>query len=92
MVTKTRFLIIIFCLFFLCGSSFAQMTGRQIMQKQKDLHESKNEYVEQEMRLIDKSGKEEVRKVKNYMKEVKMDENRSLVVFLSPPDVRGTAQ
>lgn len=77
----------------ICVSSLLSqpMNGRDVMQKQKDLHKSHTEFIEQEMILIDKSGREEVRALKNYVKEVEEDVNRTLIVFLSPADIKGTA-
>ena len=76
-----------------CGNGEAAPppTGREIMQKQKDLHESTSEFVEQNMVLVSKRGRKEVRKLRLYVQEVEEDVERILVVFLSPPDIRGTA-
>ena len=73
------------------AEAHSQPAGRDIMQKQKDLHKSKSEIVEQNMVLVDKSGKKEVRVLRNYIKEVEPNVHRILVVFLSPADVKGTA-
>ena len=76
-----------------CGNGEATppLTGREIMQKKKDLHESTSEFVEQNMVLVSKRGRKEVRKLRHYTQEVEEDVERVLIVFLSPPDIRGTA-
>ncbi|MBP8981239.1 MAG: outer membrane lipoprotein-sorting protein [Syntrophobacterales bacterium] len=69
----------------------AQMTGRQVMEKQKERHKVKTEIGNEDMMLVDKSGAKENRQVVRYAKEVGKDLHRYLVVFLSPGDIRGTA-
>ncbi len=69
----------------------AELTGREIVDKQKNLHEVKNDFELQKMILVDKKGKKEVREVRRYQKEVEDDVRRGLIVFLSPPNIRGTA-
>jgi hypothetical protein len=72
--------------------AFAEMTGRQIMDKQKQLHKVKTEVLLQKMILIDKSGKKEERTMKIYTKETaQKDIYNSLMVFLEPADIKGTA-
>jgi len=69
----------------------ADMTGREVMEKQKELHKVKTEIGDEIMMLVDKDGNKEKRNVKRYAKEVGDDVHRYLVVFLSPADIRGTA-
>lgn len=69
----------------------AEMTGRQVMEKQKELHKVKTEIGSENMLLVDKSGNKENRQVKRYAKETAKDLHKYLVVFLSPGDIRGTA-
>lgn len=83
--------LILLCLSCVSAESSSQVTGRDIMQKQKDLHKCKSESVDQNMVLVDKSGKKEVRELRQYVKETGPDANQILIVFLSPADVRGTA-
>jgi outer membrane lipoprotein-sorting protein len=69
-----------------------ELTGRQVMEKQKELHKVKTEYGEELMLLVDvKSGAKEKREVKRYAKEMDNDLNRYLVVFTAPADIKGTA-
>jgi len=69
----------------------AELTGREIVDKQKNLHEVANEFESQKMILVDKKGKKEVREVRRYSKEVEPDVYRALIVFLNPANIRGTA-
>ncbi len=72
-------------------SAAAIITGRDIMQKQKDLQTSQYEYMNQKMILIDKNGRQEHREVRQYSKETEPDVIRSLIVFSAPSDIKGTA-
>lgn len=76
----------------LFGISFAgeQMTGRQIMEKQRDLHQSKNEEFKQDMNLIDRNGNTTKREVENYYLKAPDGLSKTMIIFLSPADVRGT--
>ncbi len=69
----------------------AEMTGREVMEKQKELHKVKSEIGSEIMLLVDKDGSKEKRLVKRYAKEVGNDIHRYLIVFLDPADIRGTA-
>ena len=88
---RVCFPVIVLCLFFMSAESSAQVTARDIMQKQKDLHKCKSEVVDQTMVLVDKSGKKETRELRQYVKESEPGDNQILIVFLSPADVKGTA-
>tara|TARA_B100000959_G_scaffold211076_1_gene221832 strand:+ start:152 stop:979 length:828 start_codon:yes stop_codon:yes gene_type:complete len=68
-----------------------KLTGRQIMEKQKDLHKVSSEFEFQKMVLVDKTGSKETRDVRRYIKENEVDVFRSLIVFLQPSDIKGTA-
>ena len=78
--------------FFLPGISLAgeQMTGKQIMEKQKQLHESKDEEFKQDMLLIDRNGNTSKREVENYYLKTPDKLTKTMIIFLSPSDVRGT--
>jgi hypothetical protein len=67
------------------------LTGRQIMDKQKERHKAKTEVGSETMILADKDGGKERRQVKRYSKEVEKDLHRYLIVFLAPADIKGTA-
>ena len=69
----------------------AEMTGHEIMKKQKELHKVQNEIGDEIMLLVDKDGGKEKRQVKRYAKEVGDDVYHYLIVFLGPADIRGTA-
>ena len=68
-----------------------EMTGRQVMEKQKEQHTVQTEIGNEIMLLVDEEGSKEKRIVKRYAKEVGDDVHRYLVVFLDPADIRGTA-
>jgi len=68
-----------------------EMTGRQVMKKQKELHRVQSEIGNEIMLLVDKDGSKEKRLVKRYAMEVGDDLHRYLVVFLDPADIKGTA-
>lgn len=89
--TIYAYLMLSMCLAFFMQNAFAQMTGRDIMQKQKDLQTSKTEFIEQNMILIDNNGKKQTRTVRHYSKEIEVDTYRNLIVFSSPSDIKGTA-
>lgn len=69
----------------------AEMTGKQVMEKQKELHKVKTEFGAEVMVLVDKDNNQERRQVRRHAKEMEKDVNRYLVSFLSPGDVKGTA-
>jgi len=88
-----RAIILVFGILFLFSAAAvsAQMTGRQVMEKQKERHKVKTEIGKEDMMLVEKSGAKENRQVVRYAKEVGRDLHRYLVVFHSPGDIRGTA-
>jgi pSer/pThr/pTyr-binding forkhead associated (FHA) protein len=67
------------------------MSGRQIMDEQKKRHDVDSEYAESTLVLVDETGGKEQRVIKAYMKDMGNDLDRSLIVFLEPATVRGTA-
>lgn len=91
-MSLSRFSLLVLWLVFLHSLSFAgeQMTGRQIMDKQKQLHESKNEEFKQDMQLIDRNGNTSKREVINYYLKTPEGLTKTMISFLSPADVRGT--
>ncbi|MCG8618692.1 MAG: outer membrane lipoprotein-sorting protein [Desulfobacterales bacterium] len=78
---------------FMCATAIAgDLTGRQVMEKQKELQKVETEYGEEVMFLVyEKKKKKKKRQVKRYGKDVGDDLNRYLLVFLKPADIRGTA-
>jgi outer membrane lipoprotein-sorting protein len=73
-------------------SAAAEMTGREIMEKQEDLQHVDTEYGEEIMLLQDiGSGTNEKRNARRYGKDNEEGLGRSLFAFLSPADIAGTA-
>lgn len=79
-------------LFLLSAASFssAEMTGREIMEKQKSLHEVKDQKEAHLMKLVNKKGKVRKRKMLTYAMKTASGVNRSMLVFMAPKDIRGT--
>jgi len=69
----------------------AEMTGREVMDKQEEMHKVQTEVGDEIMMLVDKDGNKEKRNVKRYTKEMGDDLYHYLIVFLSPADIKGTA-
>lgn len=67
------------------------MTGREVMQEQKDRHTVDSEVAADTMVLVDGKGNSEQREMRRYYKALPGDEKRALVVFAEPADIRGTA-
>ena len=64
--------------------------AREIMQKVHDRYDGDNRTAEMEMILIDKRGKERLRRLDTFMKD-KGDDSYLLLFFLHPADVKDTA-
>jgi len=76
----------------LVSSLVLAMTGREVMDKQKELQSSNTETDTEQMILINSDNSKEKRVVKKWIKkDLKKDLSRSLIVFYAPADVRGTA-
>ncbi|MBW1981729.1 MAG: outer membrane lipoprotein-sorting protein [Deltaproteobacteria bacterium] len=78
----------------LCIPAFSpavEMSGRQILEEAGRRQKTRTEQELFEMILVDSQGNQEKREVCRYIKEVEPDIYRTLLVFLSPADVRGTA-
>lgn len=69
----------------------AQQSGRDVLNKQKELHKTKTEVETQKMVLIDKASNKESREIKRYLKETDKDIYKALVIFQDPKDIKGTA-
>jgi hypothetical protein len=67
----------------------AEMTAREIMQQVKDRDDGDNRVSDMEMVLIDRRGKERLRKMRTFSKD-KGEDDHSLMFFLSPADVKDT--
>ena len=81
----------LFLINFAVSLSAETLTGKQVMEKQKELHKVSSEIGIEIMLLVDKDGGKEKRDVKRYAKEVGDDIHRYLIVFMSPADIRATA-
>ncbi len=92
-----NYLSILVFLLFLCllfnSTVFAEsLSGKQVMEKQKELQKADTEYGEEMMLLVDvKSGSKKKRLVKRYAKDKGNGLNRYLLVFMDPADIKGTA-
>ncbi|NOX88359.1 MAG: outer membrane lipoprotein-sorting protein [Calditrichaeota bacterium] len=67
-----------------------ELTAREIMQKNDEQRTSKDEQSELTMELINRKGKKRVRKVRQITKTKQDGNEKSLIRFLAPADVRGT--
>ncbi len=64
--------------------------GRQIMDTQADRHKVDSARDQSVMLLIDKNGNRKIREIKRYGKKSENGFNKTLLVFTSPPDLKGT--
>jgi outer membrane lipoprotein-sorting protein len=71
-------------------ASGQDLSARGIMKKNDRQRKAENERLELEMKLINKKGKERVRKVTQIKKTDAVGNEKSLIRFLSPADVKGT--
>lgn len=72
---------------------FAQtddLTGREIVEKQRDRHGASSEIELQDMLLVDSNGNKEKRTLKRYSKEFEEELYRYLLIFTKPDSIRGT--
>lgn len=72
-------------------SHAAKLTALQIMEKQKELQSVDTEFEIQKMILVDKSGTKESRELKRVIKKTGKEVYRSLLVFMGPANIKGTA-
>lgn len=69
----------------------ADLTGKQIMEGQKERHEAPSEFEQVKMVLVDSSNNKEVRELRRFSKKAPDGLCKFLVIFDGPADVRGTA-
>jgi len=82
----------IFILGLIISFAFSNITGREIMEKQKKLQSTNTEQSEELMLLIDEDGTKEKRGVRRYIKKDNQEDlTNNLIVFIYPADVRGVA-
>ena len=89
-----RHRIIYFLLFLFlipCIAPAGELTGRQIMELQKERHAVKSDMADIVMLLIDKKGNKKQRFLIRYGKEFENGLKRALLVFKEPKDIAGTA-
>lgn len=67
------------------------MTGKEIFEEVGERHGKPIEFEKQKITLTDDKGTEQVRDVKRYARAVGPGEQRYLMVFHSPPAIRGAA-
>ncbi|MFQ6116110.1 MAG: outer membrane lipoprotein-sorting protein, partial [bacterium] len=91
---KTSIILITTTGFILLGSINITLTqdlsALEIMKKNDQQRKSRDERVELTMKLINRKGKERVRKVSQVTMTDASDNQKSLIRFLSPADVKGT--
>jgi len=76
----------------ICVGSLFGMTGREVMDKQKSLQTTETEQSREFMILINDDGSKEKRELRRYIKKDNAkDLTDSLIVFVKPSDVKGTA-
>lgn len=66
-----------------------QLTGRQIMDREEKQNKGNDEYNKMSMKLINDRGQERNRKVEYFRKTDKSDNDKILMRFLEPADVKG---
>ncbi|BBD07289.1 outer membrane lipoprotein-sorting protein [Desulfovibrio ferrophilus] len=77
---------------FLCPTAFAEdLTARQIMERQKELHEAPSEKASLIMILVDRKGTKKKRTVRSFKKTLDNGLSRSLMIFTEPADLEGTS-
>jgi outer membrane lipoprotein-sorting protein len=89
----TRAIVAILLVTFLVSISGAavaeELTGREIMEKNEKLNKGEDEFNETSMRLVNKRGQERNRKIEYYSKTDKDDNDKILIRFVEPADVKG---
>lgn len=67
------------------------LTGRQVLDEAARRHEAPYSCEVQQMTLVDKKGNEEARELRSYMRKDAEGRFKYLIVFTSPPGVKGVA-
>ena len=73
------------------SASEEKQTAKEIFEEVGKRHGRAIEFEAQKMTLIDNKGNESVRQLKRYARAVGPGENRFLMVFHSPKDIRGAS-
>jgi len=89
----TRIFSLVIALALLSGNheiSAQELTAKAIMEKNDQQRTTEDERVDLIMKLINKKGKERLRKITRLAKTDAVGNEKSLIRFLSPADVKGT--
>jgi outer membrane lipoprotein-sorting protein len=65
------------------------LTGREIMERNEEQNKGEDEFNETSMKLVNKRGQERNRKIEYYSKTGKDDNDKILIRFIEPADVKG---
>lgn len=90
MANILRMFIVLLTLVSFSFTAFA-LTGKEVIQTQKDKQKTKNEYSYEQMVLVNSDGSKEARQLIRKIKEVGNDQHKAIVTFLAPADIKGTA-
>jgi hypothetical protein len=66
-----------------------ELTGREIMERNEKQNKGEDEFNETSMKLVNKRGQERKRKIEYYSKTGKDDNDKILIRFVEPADVKG---
>ncbi|GAX60255.1 hypothetical protein SCALIN_C10_0015 [Candidatus Scalindua japonica] len=83
-----RLLYYVLALLVCCRATHADMTGREIMEKQKDQHELQSEKTVVQMTLENKKGKIKERQIVNYVLKEDTGLNKIMIKFKAPADIK----
>lgn len=72
------------------SASLSAITGREIMDEQRQRHGARSEKTRSVMKLIDSRGRERSREMVTYSRTVDGDLSQSLLKFLAPSNIRNT--
>ncbi|NQU12105.1 outer membrane lipoprotein-sorting protein [bacterium] len=67
------------------------LTGQEVMEEQHHRHHARQEFVELRMTLVDRHGGRQPRQLQRWDQETEAGLDRTLMVFLKPEEVKGTA-
>jgi outer membrane lipoprotein-sorting protein len=89
--TYIQMIVLIFSCFCPAISVSAEMSARELMEKQKQIHSVTSEYHEETMLLVNRSGDKEIRCIRFYQKKMEDDLEQTLITFDTPENIRGLA-
>jgi outer membrane lipoprotein-sorting protein len=83
-------LLLVVCVASIYGTAFSEeLTGRRIMELNEERNQGNDEFNLTTMRLINKRGQERKRKMEYYSKTYEGDNDKIMIRFLEPADVKG---